>query len=296
MFDNVEAMQAMTEIEAVDPRYYRDRYSDLSGLSDDEAIDHYGHWGRSEGRIPSPFAERATFVKQLPHDGAILEVGPFFTPLVRGANVAYLDILTADELRERAVEVGGDPAGVPETIDYIGEITTIDARFDAILSCHSIEHHPDLVTHLRGIADRLKPGGRYWLIIPDKRFCFDHFLPESTIAEVVAAYREQRKQHSVANIIAHRTLVTHNDPGQHWAENHGMAVPHDLAARVSSAMKFLDEQGNAPVDVHAWQFTPSSFATIIRTLAEAGLIDITVEQVFETPFNSLEFTAILRRT
>lgn len=277
-----------------DPDFYRSRYADLAELNEGELTDHYNRWGRGEGRVASPLAERQGFVGSIPSDGKVLEIGPFFSPLVRGPNVAYLDILTAEALRARAGEVGGDPGGVPKHIDYLGDISGIEAKFDAILSSHSIEHQPDLIGHLNGVRDRLAANGRYWLIIPDKRYCFDHFIPESTIVEVAAAYHERRTQHTAANILAHRTLVTHNDPGRHWAGDHGEAIPHDLAARITTALRFLNEADGPSADVHAWQFTPASFHNIIETLAEAHLLRMTIEQVFETPHNSAEFTAVLR--
>ncbi len=50
------------------------------------------------------------------------------------------------------------------------------------------------------------------------------------------------------------------------------------------------------VDVHAWQFTPATFREVMGALAAIGLVGLTCERVYDTPFGSNEFTAVLRKT
>src|SRR5205823_10898481 len=113
-----------------------------------------------------------------------------------------------------------DPAGVPE-IDFVGALSEVKDHFGLVLSCHSVEHHPDLVRHLKDVENVLDSDGVYALVIPDKRYCFDHFLPESNLAEVIAAHHELRTKHTLQKVIEHRSLTTHNFVDRHWRGDHG---------------------------------------------------------------------------
>ena len=168
----------------------------------------------------------------------------------------------------------------------------VDRPFAAVVSCHSIEHQPDLVRHLNQVRDILQPGGQYFLIIPDKRFCFDQPIPESTIADIIDAHIGKRSVHSIRSIVEHVALTTHNDPVRHWAGDHGTVAVLD---RVIAITPSLEGYKDAYLDVHAWQFTPDSLKVNIDLLNKAGFIDLEVERVYNTPRPRLEFCAVLRK-
>jgi len=263
-------------------------------LAPEEAADHYARTGRAEGRIASPLALRENLIAMIGDGRSVLEIGPFFTPLLRGPNIAYLDILDADQLRARAVEVGGNPADCPAWIDYVGGLEQVRRRFDAIVSSHAIEHQPDLVRHFSEIERILAPDGLYCLIVPDKRYCFDHHIAESTIAGVLQAHRDARSVHTLASVIEHVALTTHNDPLRHWAGDHGSKRPPDIAQRVRNAVAAYDSAQDGYVDVHAWYFTPDSFRSIVETLGALGMTGLEIAEVYDSARDRNEFCAVLR--
>lgn len=283
--------------EALPPRFDPDVYLSANPdlrLSREEAADHYEAHGRAEGRVASPLALRENLIALIADGRSVLEIGPFCNPLLRGPSIAYLDVLDAEQLRARAVEIGVDPAGCPSWIDYVGGLDQVRRRFDAVISSHAIEHQPDLIEHFRQVERILEPDGLFCLIIPDKRYCFDHYIAESTIAGVIQAHREQRRLHNLASVIEHVALTTHNDPHRHWAGDHGVAVPPDRAARVEKAIRDHDFNPGRYVDVHAWYFTPDSFRTIVETLAALGLTGLELAGVYDTARDRNEFCAVLR--
>lgn len=226
----------------------------------------------------------------------ILEIGPLNRPLVNTANTKYFDLLPTDELREKAKSEGLDPKTVPNInfSDPKGNLGVIQETFDDIVSSHCIEHQPDLVSHLKQCSKLLKgPDTRYWLVVPDKRFCFDALIPESGILEIVKAHEEKLTQPSVWKVIEHRALTTHNDAALHWKGQHGVQNL-DILARFNAAKAEFENAHGRYIDVHCWQFTPKSFEIIIDALYELGLIDFKVERVWETPENNLEFCAVLK--
>jgi len=278
----------------IDPETYRASDPALGKLDDAAAIAHYRAHGRDKGVVASPLALRENLLLFIEDDISLLEIGPFCRPLKRGPKVEYLDVLDADQLRIRAGQTGGAAAGVPDVIHHVGDLDIVDRTYDAVLSSHAIEHQPDLVRHFQQVERILNPGGGYFLIIPDKRFCFDHFIAESTIADVLQAYEEQRRVHTLKSVIEHRALTVHNDHRRHWAGDHGNPE-RNRAARVQAA---LDEHAAAAggyIDVHAWYFVPPSFRLIVNTLRELGLIGLEIAGLYHTARDRNEFCAILRK-
>ena len=172
------------------------------------------------GSPPAPqyaVADRNAFVSLIPHTHSVLEIGPFAQPVLRGPHVRYVDVLSTEDLRKRAQSLGMDETKVP-TISWVSngsDLSVVNDTFDAVVSSHAIEHQPDFVRHLNQVAHLLKPNGRYYLLVPDHRYCFDHFLTPSTIAQVLGAHLEYRKVHSLSSVVEHRALTTHNDPARY---------------------------------------------------------------------------------
>jgi SAM-dependent methyltransferase len=280
---------------AFDADFYRGFYPDLAHMTADEAAEHFRRHGISEGRQGTPVSDRPGFLNRLGGLGSVLEIGPFCSPVMRGAHVRYLDVLDADQLRARAAAIGMDPAGCPERIHHVGAIGDVTETFDGVVSCHSVEHQPDLVRHLEGVARILRPeGGRYHLVIPDKRYCFDHFIPESTIADVIAAWAEARTTHGLKSVVEHWSLTTHNDSIEHWAGRHGERRRADQPDRILEAVE-VHRANHGYLDVHAWYFTPVNFWDITTTLHAAGLTRLKPVEIHATRRDALEFFAVLER-
>ena len=279
-----------------DPGFYRAAHPDLELADDAAAARHYEEHGRREGLLGSPLARREDLMDWIDPAQPTLEIGPFCHPLVRGEAVRYLDRLDAAGLRARAIALGMDATGCPERIDFVGGLDEVQGEsFDAVVASHSIEHQPDLVRHLEEVARVLKANGRYYLVVPDKRFCFDHFLAESTVADLLDAFEEERTVHRLGSVVEHVALVTHNDPVRHWRGDHGDVGDEERRRRAVEAIDAYRRSAGEYLDVHAWQFTPESFRAVMATLAGLGLSAFEVEAVYDTPRDRAEFCAVLRR-
>jgi SAM-dependent methyltransferase len=278
-----------------EPMTYRSRYDDLAHMTHVQLLDHYRTYGRREGRIANRLCDRNDFAALVPATATALEIGPFHSPLLRGPNVTYSDVLSREGLVARAKRHGLDPSGVP-LIDYVlphGDLHIIDRRFDLVLSSHNLEHQPDPIGHLQAVAQLLNPRGGFFLLIPDKRYCLDHFIPQSNLAEMIVAHRDQRRTHIPRSAIEHIALVTHNDCGHHWRGDHGVMY-ENIGARLQTALREFDEAQGGYLDVHAWYFTPDSAVAILSALREIELTTFTVQRIYPTRFNSNEFWMVLR--
>ncbi len=271
----------------------RARYPDLSDLDDDALARHYDTFGRREGRIASPAALREGFVSLVAPNATILEIGPFCQPVMVGPNVRYLDVLDAAGLRARGEAIGIDTRRTPEMIHFTNGLDEAAGQdFDIVFSSHNLEHQPDLIGHLKQAAAALGPGGVYMLIVPDRRYCFDHFLPDLTVAGVIGAHLEGRTVHSAQSVIEHRAFTCHNDTLRHWQGDHGSEAD-DLAHRIDYALNELRAANGAYIDVHAWQFTPQSFNQVMTTLHALGWSPFRPLRVYDTAYGRNEFTAVL---
>lgn len=223
----------------------------------------------------------------------LLEIGPFNSPIAHHPSTEYADLFPQELLRQRAREIGIPENGCPDIKWVLGDdgLRSIDKQYSGVVPSHMIEHTPDLVRHLNDVENILLPGGRYFLVIPDHRYCFDHWLSETTIADVMGAHLEQRWRHTVTSKIEHRRLTSHNDPIRHWSGDHGpdtRKMNIDLEGVLSGTFQDSDP------DVHSWQFHPESFTSVICNLKATGLINFEVERSYPTVRNSLEFFVILR--
>lgn len=241
---------------------------------------------RETAGLAAPLRRQA-FVTTVPR-GAVLEIGPFYCPRLRGTGIKYFDILDQNQSRERAAMLGLDPAGCPP-IDYVsptGDLRMVDEKFDAVFSSHCIEHQPDLIRHLCDVAGLLRPGGAYFLIIPDKRYCFDHFHPASTLTEICEA--EGRTITTEAIISRNYRGMAHNYSKLHWLGWHGDRLNDSKGEAAAMASIGRGEY----VDVHNWAFTPESFQEIAGYLSERT--GLSVEAVHDTRVGAVEFMAVLR--
>lgn len=122
-------------------------------------------------------------------------------------------MLSSEELIFRALEHGIPTSRIPKKIHYVAsDLNSIPHSFDNIISSHVIEHQPDFLSHLQSIEKCLANNGRYFLCVPDKRYCFDHNLSELTISDIFDVFYEKRKAHNLKSILEPQYLTTHNDP------------------------------------------------------------------------------------
>jgi hypothetical protein len=137
-------------------------------------------------------------------------------------------------------------------------------------------------------------GSKYWLIIPDKQYCFDHYLSESKVTEMIRAHQEQRVKPTELNISEHFSLKTHNDAGRHWRGDHGVYGEH-VKSKWAASLEEIRSADGGYIDVHCWQFTPKGFFESINLLFELGHIDFICTSYQETEIGDLEFYAVLEK-
>lgn len=279
---------------------YKSRNKDLILLDKNNLYNHYLNFGINEGRITNEIQNRTDIINLIPKKFNCLEIGPFDCPILKGENIKYFDVLNKEQLIERAKSI--NRVSQINNIPYIhyynndADLTIINEKFNLVLSSHSIEHQTNFIKHLNDVSNLLLDKGYYVVICPDKRYCFDHFIKESTIADILDMNNNDNSRHSLKSIIEHRVLVTHNDTIRHWQGDHGIQrIDEPKFDYMLSFAVNEYKNSNEYIDVHSLQFTPLSFEKIIEQLFKYNYINFTVEQIYHTKKNQNEFIAILKK-
>ena len=259
---------------------YRSRYSDLAGFDDTQLLNHYRDHGMNENRSATCIANREDFLSLLSAKNSLLEIGVFDKPSLdflctpnESKLIHYADWLSRDELIERATAIkngGGDrnPSEIPEIQWILSQgYDQINHAYDAVVSHHCIEHQPDLIRHFLDVRSILVDGGWYFISLPDKNFCFDHFIPETTIVDLLAAYYLKRKSPQFQSVLEHRVFTSHT-----YFDGINPYDSYDPGMKKRFEDAFTDYSSSDYVDVHCWQFTPALFKKIVSQLAALGMI------------------------
>jgi hypothetical protein len=276
--------------------------ADLRHFGPDGARHHYQAYGRAEGRPCSVVDGRAAFLALIP-EGPLLEIGPYCRPCFAPGSrpVRMLDAFTTHELRDMAAREGLDPGGVPD-IDFVWQgqpyRELIRERFDAVVASHSLERQPCLITHLTDVASVLRLGGHFFLVLEDRRYSGAHYLPNSTLADILEPFATRGIRHAPRNVFAERLFRTHDNAAAHWGGHHGPDASERIAdaqlmENVAQAMRKL-RASPGYIDVPAWRFTPDSFRYLIDVLASIGLSPFRAERIYPTVRPKSEFYAVLR--
>lgn len=280
----------------VDPDLYRAHNPDLRTLTDEKLIEHYAAYGRNEGRLASPAGSRPGFKALIPPKKKILEIGPAQWPGFTGPNVKYFDVQDSAGLRQRAIDQNEDPKDTPERIHYVspvGDLSIVQETFDFVYSSHCIEHQPDLIKHLIDVDRILVRDGLYFVICPDRRYCFDRHIPETTLGEMIEAHMVGRQTHRVADVVDGMSKSSHNDPIRHWA---GDSPPVPISVPlVKQALDKIEKARGAYIDSHVWRLTPATFRETLETLYELGMTPLRPLRVYDTTRDQNEFFAVLGR-
>ena len=214
-----------------------------------------------------------------------LEIGACDKPTVaREAGACrFADFRSANDM----INLWGlDPATVCH-VDYILDRSIcisgqISDKFDYIIACHVIEHVPDPIGYLHGLAKLLNPGGIIMLAVPDKRTTFDVRRPLTTLDHLLMDFYDQCSYPSIEHIVEFYRHVVEYETGK--------------AVSIAEAFSFAKsnyEGGAADPHCHVWD--DATFQSQFSYLSESGLLgDLTLAHFEPTPEGFNEFTAIFK--
>lgn len=232
--------------------------------------------------------------------GVGLEIGPSFDPVVakrEGHRVEVLDHLSASDLRRKYQHADHVDLSQIEEVDYVSDGGSIleligkRGHYDYIVASHVIEHTVDLLGFLSDCQHLLKPDGILALAIPDTRFSFDCLRPLSSTGLVLQAHLEKGNRHAVGKMFDELAYNCLRQGAIAWPSH--ASGPLSFFRPLAEAWAIMEQYQHSELflDIHAWQFTPSSFRLIASDLFELGQMTLR-EQFFEDS-NDREFFVAL---
>lgn len=223
--------------------------------------------------------------------GIGLEIGPSHNPLApkrEGYNIQIIDHLGREQLIEKYKNHHVNLDNIEE-VDFVWsgenfqELTGKSDYYDYIIASHLIEHTPDLIRFIENCASVLNEKGVLSLVVPDKRFCFDHFRPITGLAKIIDNYCNNCKIHTPGSVAEYYLNVVSKAGNIAWNDNQfgeEYCFVHSLADAKQGIHNVI--QNKSYLDVHSWCFTPNSFRLIIHDLFSLGFIPFQEICFFET--------------
>lgn len=134
--------------------------------------------------------------KYIKNSTSILEFGPYVRPTILPEdNKKYYVVDCMDEikLREYAINIGDNAEAIVPTNLVIDPISLnvpmeLVSKFDLLIANHVFEHLVDPFRWLQSWGETLKSGGLFILCIPDKKYSFDKFRTDTTLAHFISDY------------------------------------------------------------------------------------------------------------
>lgn len=242
-------------------------------------------------------------LRHIDSEGKGIEIGPCYDPIApkcEGFRVHVIDHMTRDQLLEK---YGDQRENVDldriEEVDFVwrgegyAELTGAPRSYDWIIASHVIEHTPDLIGFINNCDGVLKEDGVLSLVIPDKRFCFDHFRPLTGISSVIDSHLADATIHTTGTIVEFYLNVVANAGVIAWDEAAPPAytfvhTPEEARGWLGRSREEVSYQ-----DTHSWCFVPASFRLMIQDLNDLGLISL--REVDFIPTTGCEFYVTLGR-
>lgn len=213
-----------------------------------------------------------------------IEFGASYAPILpksEGYQTLVIDHADAETLRSKYRSHGVDISRIEavDAIDDGGELLALDPAgkgFDFIVASHVFEHLTDPIHFLQRCERALRPGGRIFLLVPDRRFTFDYLRPCSTLGQMLAAYFAGDTRHNAASMYDHYASNSTRGGVQVWTQ--GSIGEFAFAGTPLEGYRLAAQAGPDYIDCHAWVFTPSSFRLIIADLRAIGLVGLSEER------------------
>ena len=255
-------------------------------------LDHYKKFGIKENRnFVKKLSRFDKVFAKLDKAGLGIEIGPSHNPIAPkklGFNVHILDHACAEDLKKKYKNHGVQIENIEE-VDYIWKGEPFESlvgkknHYDWIIASHVIEHIPDTISFLKHCDSILKNDGKLSLVIPDKRFCFDYFLPLSSTGNIIDAFENKNIRPSSGQIFDAFANSVKKGNEIAWSKDF-VGLPDTLIHNFSDAKRNIQEHKNNSeyVDVHCWRFVPSSFCLIISDLFNLNLTNFEIIQFYET--------------
>lgn len=185
--------------------------------------------------------------------GTGIEIGALDKPLGLNANVIFLDRNSTQELKQFYAD---DPRAArirQVQIVWKGNKYPFldDSAFDFVANSHVLEHVANPARQIEEWIRIIQPGGFLYMIVPDKRYCFDRRREVTTVSHLMDDYESNIE---IVNIEHYHDYIinTNGEDG----------IKRDTSEEYTQ--KCYDQQ----ISIHVHTFTAESFHDFLKTLSQ----------------------------
>jgi predicted SAM-dependent methyltransferase len=221
-------------------------------------------------------------LKHIDKNGYGIEIGPSYNPVApksAGYKVHIIDHMNRKQLIEKYKGHDVNTKRI-ENVDFVWrgenyqELTRKTKYYDWIIASHVIEHTPDLIGFLNDCDSILKNVGVLSLVVPDKRYCFDHYRPITNISKIIDNHLNKCTNHTAGSVAEYFLNVVSKSGNISWdaSTNGEYKFIHSRENALQGMKTVIND--NAYLDIHAWCFVPHSFRLIVYDLFCLGLTSL----------------------
>lgn len=147
-------------------------------------------------------------LRHINQNGHGIEIGASHNPIApkkEGYKVHIIDHMSREQLITKYKDHHVNIENIEE-VDFVwrgenySELIGKSKYYDWIIASHIIEHTPDLIGFINDCDTILKDDGVISLVIPDKRYCFDHYRPITGISKIIDSHFQKNKIHTAGTI------------------------------------------------------------------------------------------------
>jgi SAM-dependent methyltransferase len=195
--------------------------------------------------------------------GRGLEIGALYKPFDLDAEVVYLDMQSTESLQQQYAK---DPrVGTILQVQLVWKGNTYpfidNDAFDFVINSHVLEHVPNPGRQMQEWLRIVRPGGLVYMIVPDKRFCFDRRRELTEIDYLIGIHHQNL---DAVPIERYRDFIT------------GTQGEDGIVRDISEA--FVQHCHAAQSSIHVHTFTAESLLEFARQLAALVPFDIVHHQ------------------
>jgi SAM-dependent methyltransferase len=235
-----------------------------------------------------------------PQGGRILEIGAAHHgtfPKREGFRTRIVDHADREGLVAKYRDFAQYDMDAIEEVDYVltdgvSLVDVVDEKFDLVYASHVVEHSTSLIHFVQECAQLLEPDGVLALVVPDSRYCFDHFRERSSIGRVIDTFHSRPAVHTVGTLTEFGLYAVKHRGSTSWLAGHrgSYSMVRDTEEARELAVRAAD---GTYVDVHNWVFTPNHLRLLLQDLHGLDYLDL-VECYFHDTVGH-EFFLNLRR-
>ena len=222
--------------------------------------------------------------------GRGLEIGPYDQPTVfkSEADILYLDRQSIDDL----VTACPDPAlaaKIPE-VDILAATNNyreaVDLTFDYIIANHVLEHVPNTIGWLVTVSAMLNPAGVLFMALPDKKYTFDKFRPDTPFSHILTEYLGGVSESPLEHLIEIEIYYDLSFVGKR------MDVKDRL--NIDRLRSFIDSKPHLGLHCHVFQ-SETFLPKIMKPILFMGIVDFNIVALHESADNYGEFHIVLKK-